>query len=197
MNELRQRFGQPILIVNGFIVKLIDHQPLVPKRSESYFEFSAFINTMVHTSKEHGSKANLKHATDKLPHTEALKWNHFLITRGIDHPTLETYIAPAFERLPPSLPNRLVRNDTVKVSTENHSETFNVSYVEQHQRKQNHIGNRIPNKGGDQPKYTDSTKQAFPSKNIQNGTYPMDDGRQASFNCPHFREKSSANVMKM
>ena len=88
------------------------------------------------------------------------------------------------------LPNRLIRNDTVKVSTDTHSETLDISYVQQHQRKQNFIGNRNPNKGGDQSKYTDSAKQVLPSKNIQNGTSPLDDGRHPIFNCPLFKEKS-------
>ena len=76
-------------------------------------------------------------------------------------------MAHVSERLQP-LPNRLIRNDTVKVSSETHSET-EVSYVQQHQRKQIINGNGNAYKGVHQTKYTDSAKQAFPSKNIQNG----------------------------
>ena len=67
---------------------------------------------MVHPFKEHNffadvdSTANSKHATDKVPHSDAIKWHQFLITRKIDHPTLETFnswlkpIAQAMERIP-------------------------------------------------------------------------------------------------
>ena len=52
------------------------------------------------------STANLKHAIDKLPHSDAIKWHQFLNNRKIDHPTLETFnswlkpIAQAMERVP-------------------------------------------------------------------------------------------------
>ena len=66
---------------------------------------------MVHTLKEPkifadvDSTANLKHATDKLPHSDATKCHQFLINRKIDHPILETFnswlklIAQAMERV--------------------------------------------------------------------------------------------------
>ena len=79
----------------------------------------------------------------------------------------------------------------MKVSTDTHSETLDVNYVQHHQRKQNN-GNRNPNKGGDQPKYTISAKQAFPSRNVQNGTCPMVDGRRLYFSCLLFKEKFPA-----
>ena len=77
MGEIGQRFGQPTLIGNGFIAKQCIDEPHVLSRAGSYVQFPSFINLMIHTSKELSffadaeSTTNLKHATDKLPHTEA------------------------------------------------------------------------------------------------------------------------------
>ena len=53
MEELRLGFGQPTLIVNSFIEKVISYAPPVPSQPERYSSISYFLNAMVHTFKEH------------------------------------------------------------------------------------------------------------------------------------------------
>ena len=91
MEELRLRFGQPTLIVNE---KLVSYAPPVPSRPETYSSFSCFLNAMVHTFKEHiffadvDSTANLKHATDKMPHCDAIYGINFSSKEKLTTPKL-------------------------------------------------------------------------------------------------------------
>ena len=67
------------------IQRLIQHVPPVPERPDTYINFWSFIKTIIRVFKAHNftadlySKTNLKHATDKLPFSDAVKWQQFLV----------------------------------------------------------------------------------------------------------------------
>ena len=109
--ELKRRFGRPTVIVGTMIQQLIQHLPPVPNPPDTYIKFSSFIKTIIRVFEAHNftadlySTTNLKHATDKLPFSDAAKWQQFLVKEKIEQPNLSTLsdwlqpIAEAYEQL--------------------------------------------------------------------------------------------------
>ena len=85
--ELKRRFGRPTVIVGTMIQQLIQHLPPVPNRHDTYIKFSSFIKMIIRVFEAHNftadlySTTNLKHATDKLPFLDAVKWQQFLVNQ--------------------------------------------------------------------------------------------------------------------
>ena len=109
--ELKHRFGRPTVIVGTMIQQLIQHLPPIPNRPDTYIKDSFFIKTILGVFEAHNftadlySTTNLKHATDKLPFPDAVKWQQFLVKEKIEQPNLSTLsdwiqpIAEAYEQL--------------------------------------------------------------------------------------------------
>ena len=99
------------MIVGTMIQQLIQHLPPVSNRPDTYIKFSSFIKTIISVFQAHNftadsySTTNLKHATDKFPFSDAVKWQQFLVKEKIDQPNLSTPsdwlqpIAEAYEQL--------------------------------------------------------------------------------------------------
>ena len=79
INELKQRFGNPNVIISKLLEKLINYRPPTTSLLWTIVNFSTFINTITRTLKELNFEADLnsttilKHATDKLPYREEFK----------------------------------------------------------------------------------------------------------------------------
>ena len=97
INELKQRFGNPNVIISNLLEKLINYRPPTTSRPWTIVNFSTFINTMTRTLQELNIEADLnsttilKHATDKLPYSEEFKWNQFVLRRRIQQPTIADF----------------------------------------------------------------------------------------------------------
>ncbi|XP_075247080.1 uncharacterized protein LOC142340388 [Convolutriloba macropyga] len=82
INKLKQRFGNPNIIINNLLEKLINYRPPTTSLPWTIVNFSTFNNTMTRTLQELNFEADLnsttilKHATDNLPYSEEFKWNH-------------------------------------------------------------------------------------------------------------------------
>ena len=110
INELKQRFGNPNVIISNLLEKLIKYRSPTTSPPWTIVNFSFFINTMTRTLQELNFEADLnsttilKHATDKLPYSKEFKWNQFVLRRRIQQPTLADFnqwikeIAEAHER---------------------------------------------------------------------------------------------------
>ena len=109
--ELKRRFGRSTVIVGTMIQQLIQHLPSVPDRPDTYIKISSFIKMIMRVFEAHNFTADLyfttelKHATDKLPFSDAVKWQQFLVKDKVEQPNLSTLsdwlhpIAEAYEQL--------------------------------------------------------------------------------------------------
>ena len=94
--EQKRRFGRPTVIFGTMIQHLIQHLLLVPNRPDASINFSSFIKMTIRVFEAHDfnadlySTTNLKHATDKLPFSGAVKRQQFLVKEKIKQPNLST-----------------------------------------------------------------------------------------------------------
>ena len=111
LQELERKFGKATTIVNAYIQQLLDHQPATKGHPESYINYTTFIKGMIRNLQHLGhtadleSTTNLRHAIKKLPTSDLIRWQQYIVNRRIDRPNLITFcdwlkpIAEAYELL--------------------------------------------------------------------------------------------------
>ena len=110
INELKQRFVIPNVIISNLLEKLINYRPTTTSLPWTIVNFSTFKTTMTRRLQQLNFEADLnsttilKHATDQLPYSKEFKWNQFVLRRRIQQPTIADFkkrikeIAEAHER---------------------------------------------------------------------------------------------------
>ena len=95
--ELKRRFGIPTVIVGTMIQYLIQNLPPVLNRPDTYTKFSSVIKTIIRvfeaynfTADLYSTTTNLKQASDKVPFSDARKWQQFLVKTKIKQSNLST-----------------------------------------------------------------------------------------------------------
>ena len=94
LQELERKFGTATTIVNAYNQHFLDHQPPNKGHPELYINNKTFIRGMIRSLQrlEHtadlDSTTNLRHAIKKLPTSDLLRWNHYILNRCIDRPNL-------------------------------------------------------------------------------------------------------------
>ena len=97
LQELERKFVKATTIVNAYIQQLLDHQPPIKGNPESYINNTTFIKGMIHNLQhlEHTadleSTTNLRHAIEKIPTSDLIRWQQYIVKRHIDRPNLLTF----------------------------------------------------------------------------------------------------------
>ena len=219
INELKQRFGNPNVIISNLLEKLINYRPPTTSLPWTIVNFSTFINTMTRTLQELNFEADLnsttilKHATDKLPYSEEFKWNPFVSRQRNQQPTLADFnqwikkIAEAHERST----HQGRSNTSLSTNSDKHQRNFDLygnrqfhqhpthSSREQQQQQQptQNINNFSNNNNNNKNQYNQrSTTQMFQAtrgSNSNNQLLPcvFNDGNHQLFHCPTFKAKTA------
>ena len=216
INELKQRFGNPNVIISNLLEKLINYRSQRTSLPWTIVNFSTFINTMTRTLQELNFEADLnsttilKHATDRIPYSEEFKLNQFVLRRKIQQPTLADFnqwikeIAEAHERS-----THQGRSSTsLSTASDPHQRNFNLNGNRQFHQQPSH-----PNREQQQQqqptqnitKFSNnnrnqcnqrSTSQMFQAtigsnSNSQNLPCVFNDGNHQLFHCPTFKAKTA------
>ena len=106
---LERKFGEATTVVNAYIQRLLVHKPPIKGNPESYINYTIFIKGRFHNLQhlEHTadleSTTNLRHVIKKLPSSDLVRWQQYIVNRRIDRPNLLTFydwlkpIAEAYE----------------------------------------------------------------------------------------------------
>ena len=217
INELKQRFGNPNVIISNLLEKLINYRPPTTSLPWTIVNFSTFINTMTRTLQELNFEADLnsttilKHATDKLPYSEEFKWNQFVLRRRIQQPTLADFnqwikeIAEAHEHST----HQGRSNTSLSTNSDTHQRNFNLNGNRQFRQQPTHPNreqqqqqqptqniNNFSNNNNKNQHNQRSTTQMFPAtrgSNSNNQPPPcvFNDGNHQLFHCPTFKAKTA------
>ena len=111
LQELQRKFRKATTIVNAYIQQLLDHQPPIKSHPESYINYTTVIKGMIRylqyleNTADKESTSNLWHAIKKLPTSDLIRFQQYIVNRRIDRPNLLTFcdwlkpIAEAYELL--------------------------------------------------------------------------------------------------
>ena len=217
INKLKQRFGNPNIIINNLLEKLINYRPPTTSLPWTIVNFSTFNNTMTRTLQELNFEADLnsttilKHATDNLPYSEEFKWNQFVLRRRIQQPTLADFnqwikeIAEAHERST----HQGRSNTSLSTNSDTHQRNFNLNGIRQFHQQPTHPNreqqqqqqptqntNNFSNNNNKNQYNQRSTTQMFQATRGSNSTHQplpcvFNDGNHQLFYCPTFKAKTA------
>ena len=95
LQELQRKFRKATTIVNAYIQQLLDHQPPMKGHPESYINYTTLIKGMIRNlqhlenTADQESTSNLWHAIKKLPTSDLIRFQQYIVNRRIDRPMLD------------------------------------------------------------------------------------------------------------